>query len=372
MASNLRVDSIVPATGTNVSIGTATGGVNIPGVLTYEDVTNVDSIGIITARSGIKINSGELEITGTGEGGPKVFRDGGSGPDIVLHGSRGTIASPTASGGTDLLGNINFAGYDGSAYHRRASINGIIDGTVSSNTVPTSIIFRTGTNNIPSERLRITSAGVLEVSANDSSAGQINLKRSNSVDQLSIFYYDSSFLDIETREATGIRLKTNKTDRIIIDSVGRVTKPYQVAWAMHGSGVQGLSSSTKLAFNTNGTGFGGSFANRNHGGVDTSDNSYTVPVAGLYSVTVNIFFYNNNNTNTISIVPRINGNELNNGADIIFFCGIKPYQNNGTISGTLLLQLSANDKITIHRRNGEGGPDNVYMGHSAFMGYLVG
>ena len=58
MASNLRVDSIVPATGTNVSIGTATGGVNIPGVLTYEDVTNVDSIGIITARSGIRISAG--------------------------------------------------------------------------------------------------------------------------------------------------------------------------------------------------------------------------------------------------------------------------------------------------------------------------
>ena len=54
MASNLRVDSIVPATGTNVSIGTATGGVNIPGVLTYEDVTNVDSIGVITARDGIR------------------------------------------------------------------------------------------------------------------------------------------------------------------------------------------------------------------------------------------------------------------------------------------------------------------------------
>ena len=55
MASNLRVDSIIPSTGANVSIGTATGGVNIPGVLTYEDVTNVDSIGIITARTGIKI-----------------------------------------------------------------------------------------------------------------------------------------------------------------------------------------------------------------------------------------------------------------------------------------------------------------------------
>ena len=61
MASNLRVDSIVPATSGNVSIGTATGGVTIPGnlgisgVLTYEDVTNIDSIGIITARSTVSI-----------------------------------------------------------------------------------------------------------------------------------------------------------------------------------------------------------------------------------------------------------------------------------------------------------------------------
>ena len=142
---------------------------------------------------------------------------------------------------------------------------------------------------------------------------------------------------------------------------------------MHGSsGVQSISSSTKLNFNINGTGFGGSFANRNHGGVNTSDNSYTVPVTGLYSVTVVIFFYNNSNTGTFSIVPRINGNELNNGTDTIFFCGMKPYQNNGTLTGTLLLQLSANDKITIHRRNGEAGTDNVYLGHSAFMGYLVG
>ena len=64
MASNLRVDSIVPATGSSVSIGTATGGVSIPGnlgvggTLTYEDVTNVDAVGLITARNGIVVGSG--------------------------------------------------------------------------------------------------------------------------------------------------------------------------------------------------------------------------------------------------------------------------------------------------------------------------
>ena len=39
-----------------------TGNVSIAGTLTYEDVTNVDSIGIITARSGINVTSGRVLI----------------------------------------------------------------------------------------------------------------------------------------------------------------------------------------------------------------------------------------------------------------------------------------------------------------------
>ena len=73
-----------------------------------------------------------------------------------------------------------------------------------------------------SERLRITSAGILEVYPSTNSAGQLNLKRGTSTDQEATFYYGSSYLDIETREATGIRLKTNKQDRVVIDSSGHV------------------------------------------------------------------------------------------------------------------------------------------------------
>tara|TARA_B100000131_G_scaffold244531_1_gene237250 strand:- start:271 stop:1191 length:921 start_codon:yes stop_codon:yes gene_type:complete len=82
MASNLRVDTILPSSGTNVAIGTASGTVSligdsnlstsgnltiggnlgVGGVLTYEDVTNIDSVGFITARSGINISSGSLTI----------------------------------------------------------------------------------------------------------------------------------------------------------------------------------------------------------------------------------------------------------------------------------------------------------------------
>jgi hypothetical protein len=41
-----------------------TGNVSIAGTLTYEDVTNVDSIGIVTARSGVRIDAGGIVVVG--------------------------------------------------------------------------------------------------------------------------------------------------------------------------------------------------------------------------------------------------------------------------------------------------------------------
>ena len=41
------------------------GQVSIGGTLTYEDVTNIDSIGIVTARSGVNVSGGNLQIGGT-------------------------------------------------------------------------------------------------------------------------------------------------------------------------------------------------------------------------------------------------------------------------------------------------------------------
>ena len=87
MASNLRVDTILPSSGTTLGIGTASGTINflgnsnitttgtinaasatitgnlgVGGTLTYEDVTNIDSVGVITARSNVKVG-GSLEMT---------------------------------------------------------------------------------------------------------------------------------------------------------------------------------------------------------------------------------------------------------------------------------------------------------------------
>ena len=63
--NNLNLNAVNVAISTNVSIGgtlTVSGSVSVGGTLTYEDVQNVDSVGLITARTGVKVTSGELTV----------------------------------------------------------------------------------------------------------------------------------------------------------------------------------------------------------------------------------------------------------------------------------------------------------------------
>ena len=43
--------------------GSFSGNVSVGGVLTYEDVTNVDSLGIVTARNGLRVTAGGINVT---------------------------------------------------------------------------------------------------------------------------------------------------------------------------------------------------------------------------------------------------------------------------------------------------------------------
>ena len=46
----------------SVGISTFDGSVSVGGTLTYEDVTNVDALGIGTFRSGINVSGGQLDL----------------------------------------------------------------------------------------------------------------------------------------------------------------------------------------------------------------------------------------------------------------------------------------------------------------------
>jgi len=64
-----RTGNVTLTSADNITVNdiTADGNVSVGGTLTYEDVTNVDSIGIITARSGIKVGSG-ITLSTDGDG----------------------------------------------------------------------------------------------------------------------------------------------------------------------------------------------------------------------------------------------------------------------------------------------------------------
>ena len=64
----ITVTGVVTATTTNQNITgdlSVTGNIGVGGTLTYEDVTNIDSVGIVTARSGINVSIGSSIGIGT-------------------------------------------------------------------------------------------------------------------------------------------------------------------------------------------------------------------------------------------------------------------------------------------------------------------
>ena len=56
----------ISATSVTAASGTFNGPVTIGGTLTYEDVTNIDSVGVITARNGVKVSAGGVDVTAGG------------------------------------------------------------------------------------------------------------------------------------------------------------------------------------------------------------------------------------------------------------------------------------------------------------------
>ena len=111
-----------------------TGDLDVGGALTYEDVTNIDSVGVITARNGIDVTGGSVGIGTNDPGSNKLQVQGSS----AFYGNGGASAT---WGDTSYLGALSF---DGSAQPviRAASSK--------------SLIFQV---NQSTEALRITSTG---------------------------------------------------------------------------------------------------------------------------------------------------------------------------------------------------------------------
>jgi hypothetical protein len=103
---NLTGNNITGAGIITATTGSFTGNVSIGGTLTYEDVTNVDSVGLITARSGINVTGGNTTIKGAVE---TVNVGSFAGGVLTLDTTTGTVFSHDLQSGA--IGIVSITGF---------------------------------------------------------------------------------------------------------------------------------------------------------------------------------------------------------------------------------------------------------------------
>ena len=193
-STNAVLSGIVTAGTLNVS-GNAnvTGTLGVGGTLTYEDVTNIDSVGVITARSGINLTGGVINsagnincTSGRFQRGSSTVQDGdaiagginingtdmdasvimsvfGNDGDFTrISGSKSrnaSVGSHTIVQDNDVLLSLKGFGSDGTNFEEAAQIEMQVDGTPGDNVMPGRIVFKTTTTDGVAERMRISKEG---------------------------------------------------------------------------------------------------------------------------------------------------------------------------------------------------------------------
>ena len=239
-------NAVSSATGGRIRAGTITnaganGAVNFPnglvgtsatftGVLTYEDVTNVDSIGIITARGGIRIGGGTT--VGPSSGIVTYFGDG---------------SQLTGISGVTINNNAN---------------NRIITGSGTANTLEgeANLTFN-GTNLLSLHVPSATGEPAINFTNSDTGTGSSN--------GFGIGINDAESPYIYNRENTDIRIATNNTERFRIGSSGQ----FGIGGATYGTAGQVLTSGGASAAPTWGGAGKVLQVQYKRGGVTTSSNS---------------------------------------------------------------------------------------------------
>ena len=158
---NTAAQTNITSVGTLGSLN-VTGNATIGGVLTYEDVKNVDSVGIITARAGIRVTDGKVGI-GTQQ--PTTLLD------IAKNATNQTVATiptvrltnlDTTAVATDIVGSYEFFSKD---VHSLNKVTGFMRNIPTDAGVNYDLTFgtiKTGDSNAV-ERLRITSTGEIRI-----------------------------------------------------------------------------------------------------------------------------------------------------------------------------------------------------------------
>ena len=135
---NINSTGIVTAVSANF-----TGDVSIGGTLTYQDVTNIDSVGVITARAGIDVTGGNVDIGGATHSRNLTVHDATNSVILIEGASNGTSNLMFADENDEDVGML---GYNHASNYLAFTVNA-------------------------AERLRIDSAGMVGINMTPSTTG---------------------------------------------------------------------------------------------------------------------------------------------------------------------------------------------------------
>ena len=209
------------------------GDVSIGGTLTYEDVTNIDAVGLITARNGIKVDDLGVQV-GTGatiDGATNTLTFLTNGSEKLRINSGGQISIRGTNTAFDTTGDLNSLQLYYEQDSGQASIGPYSNGG------NTHLSFYTNSGGAAAtEKLRITSNGdvgidcipndhnnfsrVLDV--NGPSGAAVYMRTNDSTSNVFIVGNYGSDAYLNNRSNGNLRLYTNSSERIRITNTGRV------------------------------------------------------------------------------------------------------------------------------------------------------
>ena len=373
MSSNLKVNTILPTTGTSIGIGTAGGDTAISGAASVD--TNL-TLGGDIIHSGddtkIRFPSNDL-ITFETAGAEKVRITS----DGVLKLTGQTTSLETAGLTYHTNGNL---------YIRGGTTGAVLQSVDSNEAWIVQNDYISGSTG-GAERLRITSTGQVNIGGNYTQTGYIFSARAGAVDQ------SVQFSNTRTTNGNihyfGITLSNAGYGQALFGHTGHTTQSEQAAWiGLAGDDVAGgvgikcfrggnvikkgtcafqayngssqINQSSYVIFTVAGFNIGGNY--------NTSNGIFTAPITGRYLFTLTGLYTKNNSSATFKLVWHVNNS--NSGVASEWQTSNLNGSYNTIGNSSIIFQLSANDTVRLYVEG--AGAFHISGIQTRYCGYLLG
>jgi len=322
------------------------GNVTIGGTLTYEDVTNIDSVGLITAREGIEVGARPGVAASVSVDGNAVFSG------IV------TATSFVGSG-------ANLTGLSGVSVANQSDNRVITNtGTTDALNAEANLVFtgtRLGINQTSPAPLSGGGAGVVHVAASDNPEVVLERTASGTEAKASIRVTDTEEFKVAVKDGSASTVNAVS----IASSTGFMTNVNPVFMVKPANGSQDSPHNTLTKIQ-----FAEHVITERGGGFDFTNNRFVAPIAGYYHFAYTIYTYS---VYLAYIHVYKNGSEFNRNWGI----KINADDNNPHCpSGSVTMLLAKGDYVELYStlQTGVASP-RVFSSSTnptIFMGHLIG